>query len=319
MSIIFWCWKPDNCSGGRSILQNIYRKINNASIKKIYIFVECGVTAANYTEEIYNKIKKEYETPDFLIASPSMIADKENIFVYTEDLFNANPLEGKNIVRLCCYFDVAENINVNNEYYIFYSSVYKQLYNVYNNYNRFNNHTNIFPKYINYLYNLKEILDKCKDYGQERSNSCFTIRKGVFCPHYHTEFNFHPPDSLEIHHSDSYLDNLIIIFNKYKFFYTYDVCTNMVQIASLCGCIPIIVPFGGYNNIKDFWKEEWFHYGLVYKNCKNYLELNDSDIEYAYNTREILRNKLENISNIDYDSLFVEMCEHIYNFFREKN
>ena len=95
MSIIFWCWKPDICSGGRQIVPDIISKINNNSInKKVYAFIDCNIIVDNYTEEIYNKTREEYETPNFLIAHPSMINNKENIFVYPEDVCNNNPLKG---------------------------------------------------------------------------------------------------------------------------------------------------------------------------------------------------------------------------------
>ena len=48
--------------------------------------------------------------------------DKLSKFV----LFN---LHIEELIALCCYFDIAQNNNVNNEYYIFYSSSYNKLYN----------------------------------------------------------------------------------------------------------------------------------------------------------------------------------------------
>ncbi len=298
------------------IIKRINMNINDNN-KKIYSFIEYGITSDKYTEEIYNDMKKNYECDNFIIASPSIINDKNNIVIYPEDIFHENPLNAKNIVKFCFYFDIAENKNIENEYYIFFASPFDKLYNKYNSYNK--KPLNIFPKYINYLYNSKDIIEKCIDLKQDREGSCFITRKGPNCPHYHRNFDWHPNNSIQLKHSDCYLDNLIKIFNKYKYFYSYDAYTNLIQIASLCGCIPIIIPFGNYNNIKDFWPEEkWFHYGIVYQNCNNYLELDENILNNAIESREKLRDEIKKIDSTNFDSLFLEVYNSINNFFINK-
>ena len=77
---------------------------------------------------------------------------------------------------------------------------------------------NYYNKFIYYFNNLNDILNDCKDYGLEREGSCFTIRKGCILPHIRENCNAHPPDSYQIHHNESNPEDLVKIFNKYKYF-----------------------------------------------------------------------------------------------------
>ena len=257
--IIFWVWKPDIYSGGRMIVIHLIKHINSLFDEPvIYSYItntdilqnDCN-NDLNYTQQIYQKTKNIYEEKYMPIVTPYMIHNKNNIFVYPEDIKNLNPLNAKNIVRFCFYFDISKNLNIDNEYYIFFNNVYHLLYEKYNKYNK--TPKNVFSEYLNCFNNLPEVLEKCKDLNQERKSSCFIIRKGYCCPHYHPinkkglpdkkRYNWHPKDAIEIHRKECSLDELIKIFNKYKYFYTYDTFTFLIQIAILCGCKTIVIPY----------------------------------------------------------------------------
>ena len=169
--------------------------------------------------------------------------------------------------------------------------------------------TNTFHKYINSFYNLNYLLDKCKDYKRERSGSCYTIRKGTLHPHFRNKFDYHPANSFSIEHHMSNCDDLLDIFNKYTYFYSYDGFTNLVQIASLCGCIPIIVPFWEFTSLSEIWDEKWFTNGIAYGDSKE-------QIEFAINTRPILIEELIKLNDNDATcNLFKELTESIYTYF----
>lgn len=120
---------------------------------------------------------KKFEEENLLIFKPCMIEDKNHIIIYPENYLNL--LAFKNIVIFNFYFNIIEPSN-DNEYNIFFISAFHKLYNkvremygirqIYN--------YKAYDKYINYFYNLNEVLNVCKDFGNERNYSCFTVRKG---------------------------------------------------------------------------------------------------------------------------------------------
>ena len=54
------------------------------------------------------------------------------------------------------------------------------------------------------------------------------------------------------------------IFNKYTYFYSYDIYSFLLPIAALCGCIPIAIPIEGCDTLEDAYQEEWMLKGIAY-------------------------------------------------------
>jgi len=141
----------------------------------------------------------------------------------------------------------------------------------------------------NFLHIIESKLDIYKDYNIPRTiDSCFTYRKrsGEI-----QNLNIiHPSNSVEIGYNMSDQD-LINIFNSSKRFYSYDYETYLNQLAALCGCESIIVP---YKNIK---KEDLINklpalkYGVAY---------GLDDLEYANSTRSFLRDHLQRLDDQQY-------------------
>ena len=310
--IIFAGYVPDKNSGGNSIIPNIIKNINKlykTPIVFFYIIDTWRFKQKNTREEIFNEMNN-YEEENLPIATIEMVDNKNNIVIYPENC--GNPLNFTQIVRFNFYFNIFEP-NSENEFNIFFFEAYDKLYNhVRKLYNvREIQNYKSFHKYINYYYNLSEVLNICKDYGEERNGSCYIIRKGIMHPHIRETFNYHPNDSYLIPYEKTNIYDSFKIFNKYKYFYSYDGFTLLSCFASLCGCISIIVPFSNFNSISEFSYEDYFKNGIAYGDSPE-------QIEYAIQSRDKLRDSLYSIRDINFDELFVELIESIYEHFDSK-
>ena len=101
---------------------------------------------------------------------------------------------------------------------------------------------------------------------------------------------------------------MVKIFNKYKYFYCYDGFSFLSCIATLCGCISIIVPFSNFKSISEFSYEGYFRNGIAYGNSPE-------QIEYAIKTKDKLKESLFLIKDVNYNELFIELVESIYKNF----
>lgn len=307
--LIYVGYIPDLNSGGNSMIPYYIKNINKIFNKSLAYFYILFNTNFNSDDEMYVEMNK-YNDINLPIATADLVNDKNNIFIYPENC--ENPLNALNIVRFNYYFNINKP-SVHNEYNIFYASPYKKIYNKLRG--RLSipcdielNSSNTFPTFINSFYNLEYLLDNCKDYGHEREGSCYTTRKGIWHPHFINNFDKHPLNSFLIDYHISNAKDVIEIFNKYKYFYSYDGFTILLQIASMCGCIPIIIPFWDFESISDFWDEPWFTNGIAYGDS-------DEQITFAVNTKTILKEELEKMHKFDYNALYKELVESVYTYF----
>ena len=205
----------------------------------------------------------------------------------------------KNEILLNLYFSRQSYKNI-----IYYS---KTFYNLekklikYNPYLQDINHQNILMYDFFIPSNIDEILAKCYDKGYIRSNSVHLIKKGKENKHnikLRNKLEFiHPQNSIELKYKN--LDDLIEIFNNTKYFYTYDPLTFLVPIASLCGCIPIIVPFGDIETKEEIYQEKYMIYGSAYGDS-------EEQIKYAIETRHKVREEFEK-----YDDEYSKFTQNI--------
>lgn len=113
----------------------------------------------------------------------------------------------------------------------------------------------------------------------ERKGSCYLIKKEN-----HKE-QIHPADSVML---DDYPDKggneyLANIFNTTEIFYSYDTATWLSVMASLCGCVSVVMP--NIDVDADAWHNgfPYFKYGIAY---------GYNDIPYALLTRHLLKDEL---------------------------
>lgn len=309
--IIFSAYEPDKNSGGNSMIPHIIKNINKMYPQPIMYFHIQFDRPFNNSSERYLEMCK-YEEEYLPIVKPYMLNNKDNIVIYAEP--SRNVLHLNNIVRFNFYFNIIMPSN-SNEYTVFFASPFERLFNKVRTMYNINNYEiekkNIFPKYINYFYNAEKLLRICYDQGKERYGSCYTVRKGAIHPHIRDRLDYHPPDAFNIPYELSNPDDLVEIFNKYKYFYSYDGFTNMLQMAALCGCIPIIVPFSNFNSIEEFWEEKWFTNGIAYGDS-------EPQILHALNTRDVMVDEIKNKETENFNMLFKELVESIFSFFNKE-
>ena len=220
------------------------------------------------------------------------------------------PNQPKPLIRIhnkpFLYWLIKEIKDLNCKNVIYYSETF---FNLEKKLRKFNpclrdiSHKNILIKHFFIPSNINIILEKCKDKGYKRHNSLYITKKASSRDYIKLRENIkyiHPKKAELLEYSN--LDDLIEKFNKFKYFYTYDPLTFLVPIASLCGCIPIIVPFGNFKDKTKIYIEKYMIYGSAYGNS-------DTEIKYAINTRNKVRKELKK-----YDSAYSKKM--IYKFLK---
>lgn len=122
-------------------------------------------------------------------------------------------------------------------------------------------------------------LDIFVDRNLPRSGSCFLIKKENHKEH------IHPKGSIQLDDYPSKGGNeyLADVFNRTEIFYSYDSATWLNVMATLCGCVSVVIP-----NAKVTAKEwhegyPYFKYGIAY---------GLDDLQYAKDTAHLLRPEL---------------------------
>ena len=293
-------------SGGVSVILRICELINTTlNINKAFIFpvyskivIKCKKNLLKWYVNKYGQFKKHNK--EYLkFIDPSLLFSKKDVFIYPEVYDNF--LNMKNAVIFNMYFSKKNCKNV-----IYYSETF---FNLEKKLRKFNpclrdiSHKNILIKHFFIPSNINIILEKCKDKGYKRHNSLYITKKASSRDYIKLRENIkyiHPKKAELLEYSN--LDDLIEKFNKFKYFYTYDPLTFLVPIASLCGCIPIIVPFGNFKDKTKIYIEKYMIYGSAYGNS-------DTEIKYAINTRNKVRKELKK-----YDSAYSKKM--IYKFLK---
>lgn len=194
---------------------------------------------------------------------------KDTIVIYPEMAFG-NCLFAKNVVR-----------------YLLFHYKYKNIRSAYSNNDLFISYRDIFnDKGLNpdgHTLTLNYIdtnMYKQINYG-ERFGNCYLIRKGRSRNDLPSHFDgpiidFGTPES-----------DIVKIFNNSKYCYSYDTQTFYMNIAAICGCIPIVVLEPGKTRKDYLGSDEINIPGIAYGDSK-------AEIEYAINTRNDL------LKNLDY-------------------
>jgi hypothetical protein len=223
------------------------------------------------------------------------------VVIYCEGIIG-NPLNTKYVVRW-----ILSELGKNVEKDRYLSWEKNDLVYYFNSELKFNN------KEIHKLLSLIYIYPKIKNYNRKRDGHCYTVRKS----HMHSKINYiHPDNSFEInrnHNQDDYIE----IFNKYKYFISYDPLTFLNIIASLCGCISIIYPIDGVS------KKEWLKMTALH----NYMQDNNVDeiygiaygdsedeINYANSTIHLVKKQWKDIINYYKNNSVIPFINDINNW-----
>lgn len=228
-----------NKSGQEALLWHRKKALINkdSAIK----FIESATRLAKYS-----LLRRTLVTnPDFNTPLAT-IRDLENAIVIYPEVTSGNPLNGNSIVRwfLNKPGRITGHINYGaNELYFFY-----------------NKHFNDESLNPNQSHFLKTIYVKDSIYYNQnltsRSGTCHVVRKGS-----NKNFVHNLKKSISIEHL-SHIE-IANVFNRTKYFISYDSYTMLSKYAAMCGCISVVIPDKGVS------KEEWRpdiqnRYGIAY-------------------------------------------------------
>lgn len=209
--------------------------------------------------------RTEYITP--LIAHKTILQNLDDYIIIYPEIIEGNPLQGKHVVRWILGLPYIEKYSTYNKSdIIFYYTEY------------------YYNEHLGCKDNILMVLDFntgiFKDAHQERSGSCYTIRKGEVTT------QIHPDDSVFISYSDAgNLIKLSELFNTSEIFYSYDNFTFLSVQAAMCGCLSVVIPD------KNVSKEEW----LQKSKFTNGIAYGLDDIDRAKTTLPLLFKEIKQI------------------------
>ena len=137
----------------------------------------------------------------------------------------------------------------------------------------------------NYFYNSNNV----------RNGSAFLIKKGGI------KNKIHPDDSIDLSNYVNNWTNVGNIFRNVKYFYCYDNACFWAFLASLCGCIPIVIPDS------DMKFEEW---STKFDHMKYGVAYGLDHINHAKDTQHLLGQSVDNINKKSLESVksFISVC-----------
>ena len=222
-------------------------------------------------EKIQNSIFCKYYNNDF---------DLNNTVVIYGETIEGNPLKAPYVVRWILA-PLGIICNPNNKTWGSNDLVY-----YFNSDNKFYNNDTLFGtvyKSLTTIY-INPLINNCND--PLRKGYCHTFRKTQF----HKKLKYaHHPNSQEVKREHKVIQ-CINIFNKRKFFISYDPLTFLNIIAAMCGCISVVIKIDGLTEI------EWLKTTTAYP----YLKANNlnkiygiayglSEVEWAKNTLPLVK------------------------------
>ncbi len=294
-NIIIYTHMPHfSLADGGTVVQYYLAKILEEYGQCVRIYTSSGIETPN---SIFSKFYKN----DFPI-------DNNSVVIYCEGT-QGNPLQAKNVVRWMLS-KLGQNVPYDwvntwgqNELVYYFNSEEK----IKNNQDKVGN---IF-KMLNILYIHPNAVNINPT---PRHGTCFTIRKakethnGKKCRYVHN------PSSFEITRNHTQ-EECINMFNKYKFFISYDSLTFLSVISALCGCISIVIKVDGLD------KNGWLHttaaadylkasgetslYGIAY---------GSDDVENAINTLNMAKEQWNRITQFSKDKYVTKIIEDVNNF-----
>ena len=306
-------WFNDGCNydflGQKDIVKKksilIYTEDNfNFSIGGLVVQYYLGQLLDEMGQQVRIRAINNIKNPIFNNYYDDDLDLNNTIVVYGEGV-KGNPKNAKYIVRwmlsqLGTNFpsEILNTWNKNELVYYFNSEI-----KIFNNKEKIGT----IYKYLTTLY----INPQIKNHNIIKKGWCFTLRKSF----YHKNIKY-------IHSKDAYKINqhikqeeFINVFNKYKYFVSYDPLTFLINIATLCGCVSIVYPIDGLDKIawiKMTGLAEYFDkinqydlYGVAYGNSKE-------EIYFAENTMHLVSEQWTQIIKYYKDT-------HISNFIKDIN
>lgn len=265
----------------------------NSTIKylSILFYMSCKELAKNIIIKLFgNKITRfstnAYEPVKGCKRKYLPFVSKDTIVIYPEICYG-NILHSKKTVRWLLYYNMFENDGKafdKNDLVVCYRKVFNDL--------KLNPEGRTL-----YLTNFDRDMYKQTNFNERRGN-CYFIRKGRYRSDLPKVFDGPILDDLTEEH-------IVDALNTYKYCYIYDTQTFYSSIASICGCIPIVVCEQGKN--KNDYRPNENNYGIAYSDTKE-------EIQYALDTRLLLIQEIEEkLANNERNVCdFIELCDKYF-------
>ena len=213
---------------------------------------------------------------------------KDTILIYP-DIVYGNPFNANRIVRWFLFhnrfLDCAKAYGCNDLFFC-----YREIFNDYS----------LNPECRTlFLQNFDFNLYKRTNYGP-RKGTCYLVRKGDTRKDLPKRFDGPVIDSWSE-------EEKVKAFNEYAYCFFYDTQTFYTVIASVCGCIPVVVLEPGKSK-EDYLGKGEHPSGVAYG-------YSEEEINYAVETREALINYLYTFDNINKKNVvdFLEICKKYFN------
>lgn len=206
--------------------------------------------------------------------------DKNTIVIYPETIEN-NPLRAKNTVFWLLYHYTNNKLHNMNNCLVF---AFREIFN--------NPLLNPDDKILTLTH---FDFDLFNNPNKKRQGNCYIIRKGKNRKDLPNTFDGPIIDNLTE-------PQIAEIFKNTEICYSYDTQTSYCTLASLCGCIPVVVPEEGKKR-EDYLSKGEFGYGRAYGSTP-------SEIEYAIKTQRKLKEGLMQLEeeNLEKVKKFVDIC-----------
>ena len=260
------------------------------------IHMSGGMTCIKKLTEILSEKKhkvyvlnQQYNVGNTILINESDIdkLDKDKLVVIYPEIVRGNPYGVKNVARWILYhskFDVEMTWSHKDSYFYF-----SEFFDSFRNEDKM-------------LLNIFEFnLDKLYDMNLKREGYCHVARPKTQLDYTLSE-KYNSEDLFKGHMTFG-IEWLVEKFNQKKYFITYDDATYYSVMASLCGCISIIL----YDNEKkDYLKDkiQTHKYGIAY---------GVEEIDESIMTRDLLRPHLEKMTQ---DSL--SSIDNFISFWKQK-
>jgi len=213
--------------------------------------------------------------------------NKENSIVIYPEYIYGNPLNAKYVVRWLLYFyNYLDDKNAYSSKDLFIA--YREIYN---------NEILNKDKYIVNINYFNHQLYRQYNFG-ERKGKCYIIHKGWNRSDLPKEFDG------PVYTTKMTQEELVSMLNTYKYCYCYDSQTFYMNIAAICGCIPILVMEEGKTE-KDYLGPNEAHYGIAYGDSPE-------QIEFAITTRD------KCIMSLDYSDQNIKNALHLIDILEKR-
>ena len=266
--------------------------------------------------QIYNVHDNNCQNPVFnnFVSDINSVDFDNTIVIYCEGI-SGNPLHAKYVVRW-----MLSKLGQNVPYERYYTWNSNEL--VY----FFNNEKDMIDNNIDFkILSLFYIHPEIQNYNHGRKGLCYTMRKKhLFGYDENKEKNYNELDkknTFEIHRQHTQAD-YIEIFNKYKYFLSYDPLTFLSIIASMCGCVSIVYPIAGVSK-QEYFKMTPFYQYMVETNVFEIYGLaygtSNEEISYSQNTLHLVKQQMTCIQNWLLEKYVKQFIVDVSNWDTNKN